>query len=127
MTISIDEAILLLQRAKDIIGGDKALVACRIGSGLEDLNVTDIQVIQDGESQYVEIQSAVDENGETAATEYNLDDFSRDYPDSTGEAIPEGIYYSAEADNFFGMTTQWGMGTPFYTKWVSRANEFPTS
>lgn len=41
------------------------------------------------------------------------------------EAIPTGVYYSAENDNFYDADTLQGMGTPFYRRWRLRSDEFP--
>ncbi len=41
--------------------------------------------------------------------------------------IPEGVYYSWTADNFFSVPTDTGMGTPFYTEWYARREEFPAA
>lgn len=41
------------------------------------------------------------------------------------DKIPEGVYYSAQHDNFYSTVDLRGMGTPFYHKWKDRADEFP--
>ena len=53
--LTIDEAIDRLTRARTLIGGDKLLIACLVGSELEDTDNVGIDVINDGESKYVEI------------------------------------------------------------------------
>jgi hypothetical protein len=50
------------------------------------------------------------------------------YPEQyakSDEAIPEGVTYSVEADNFYLDVTRTGMGNEFYSKWQSRRAEFP--
>lgn len=44
-----------------------------------------------------------------------------------GEPVPPGIYWNADADNFYDMSSRKGMGTDFYDDWYRRASEFPTS
>lgn len=53
--LTINEAIDRLTRARTLIGGDKLLIACLVGSELEDTDNVGIDVINDGESKYVEI------------------------------------------------------------------------
>jgi hypothetical protein len=54
--VTIDEAIELLQKAKASIGGDKVLILSLTGSELEDANVDRLELINDGNSQYIEVQ-----------------------------------------------------------------------
>ena len=42
------------------------------------------------------------------------------------EAIPSGVYYNAEAGNFYESETRKGLGNAFHSKWHPRRNEFPT-
>lgn len=43
-----------------------------------------------------------------------------------GPAIPEGVYWSAEADNFYSTLGNRGMGNDFYRQWRPHARHFPT-
>lgn len=43
------------------------------------------------------------------------------------EAIPSGVHYGAQFDNFYDSATLAGMGTPFYLKWKDRRDEFPNA
>lgn len=56
--ISIDEALVILNRAKKQIGGDKCLILSLTGSGIEDANVQNLHIIDEGEnnSRYIEVQ-----------------------------------------------------------------------
>jgi hypothetical protein len=40
-------------------------------------------------------------------------------------AIPDGIYFKAEHDNFYFAETEDGMGQGFYVDWRDRRHEFP--
>jgi hypothetical protein len=42
------------------------------------------------------------------------------------EAIPSGVYYSADTDNFYDVKTCKGMGQTFWQKWRNRKYEFPS-
>lgn len=55
--ITIDEALVILNRAKEQIGGDKALILCLCGSGIEDANVENLNIIDEGvnNSRYIEV------------------------------------------------------------------------
>lgn len=44
---------------------------------------------------------------------------------STLDAVPSGIYYSVDSDNFYGMNNHKGQGTEFFARWHDRWNEFP--
>lgn len=39
--------------------------------------------------------------------------------------VPDGVYWSREAGNFYDATTNKGMGTAFYERWYERKDEFP--
>lgn len=43
------------------------------------------------------------------------------------ESIPKGIYWIAEAQNFYDQFTRGGMGDDFYMKWRMRRREFPVT
>lgn len=43
------------------------------------------------------------------------------------EAVPTGVYYSLEQDNFYTIRSSFGMGMAFYTQWRSRLDEFPST
>jgi hypothetical protein len=42
-------------------------------------------------------------------------------------AVPTGIYFLAEMDNFYAVATQRGCGNEFFRKWKPRWREFPQS
>ena len=42
-------------------------------------------------------------------------------------AVPPMIYYSAEHDNFYELTTKKGRGDKFHARWRHRAADFPQS
>ncbi|AFU88206.1 hypothetical protein CcrColossus_gp336 [Caulobacter phage CcrColossus] len=46
--------------------------------------------------------------------------------DPVSGAIPEGVYWFAEHQNFYDANTRVGMGDTFYRNWRGRYHEFPT-
>lgn len=56
MATTIDEALKILQTAKEQLGGDACLILRLIGSGVEDADVSDLAIISDSDSRYVEVR-----------------------------------------------------------------------
>lgn len=55
MVVCIDKALALLKEAKRRMGGDKVLILSLSGSGLEEVDVSSLRIIQEAESQYVQV------------------------------------------------------------------------
>ena len=53
--MTIDEGLTFLQKAKDTIGGDKTLILCLVSSGVPDCDVDGMNIVNDGNSAYVEV------------------------------------------------------------------------
>jgi hypothetical protein len=56
--ITIDQAIKTLQKAKRLIGGDKVLTVSLTGSGLEEVDAIKMKIVNDGDSQYIQLRVA---------------------------------------------------------------------
>jgi hypothetical protein len=54
--ISIDEALAILQKAKEEMGGDKGLILSLSKSGIQDVDVNNMVIIHDKDNAYVEVQ-----------------------------------------------------------------------
>lgn len=52
--MTIDNALLILRNAKRLIGGDKCLILSLTDSQMEDVDISGIGIIDDGNSKYVE-------------------------------------------------------------------------
>lgn len=52
-------------------------------------------------------------------------DYGDENPEPRPDAIPSGIYWSTENDNFYSSVTHQGQGTDFYDEWYERRAEFP--
>ena len=48
-----------------------------------------------------------------------------DCSDLVQEPVPNGIYFSPLADNFYDMDKKHGQGNEFYMRWFARREEFP--
>ena len=40
-------------------------------------------------------------------------------------AVPKGVYYGTDTDNFYNDATKEGQGEAFHKAWISRKQEFP--
>lgn len=60
-TLTVDEALGALIKAKNTVGGNAVLVLSLTDSGISDCNVNDIVIIQDVDNAYVEVQARHDE------------------------------------------------------------------
>lgn len=54
--LTINKAIEVLQKAKRKIGGDKVLIVSLTSSGLEETDNVNVKVINDKDSQYVQLR-----------------------------------------------------------------------
>jgi hypothetical protein len=54
--ITVDEAIALLTKARDTVGGDACLILSLTGSGIEDADVNDLEIVKEEDSRYVSVR-----------------------------------------------------------------------
>ncbi len=55
--MTIDEGLELLTKAKETIGGEKILILCLVNSGISDCDIEGMNIVNDGNSQYVEVHT----------------------------------------------------------------------
>jgi hypothetical protein len=54
--ITVDEAIAILTKARDTVGGDACLILSLTGSGIEDADVNDLVIVKEDDSRYVSVK-----------------------------------------------------------------------
>ena len=72
-TLTVDEALVILQCAKEKVGGNACLILSLTKSAISDCDVNDMVIQSDGENRYVEVRATHPELVENESHERQRD------------------------------------------------------